>query len=69
MHHSLRRAIDAVGKVFGRARLPPSRCLDACTCFAAQRELRPPEMRMQKWAVALLLLAMTCGPFDVSAKD
>ena len=26
-------------------------------------------MRMQKWAVALLLLAMTCGPFDVSAKD
>src|SRR4051812_43850351 len=28
---------------FGRARLPPSRCLDACTYFAAQRELRPPD--------------------------
>jgi len=32
-------------RVGGKAKLPLSRYVDACTCFAAQRELRPPRIR------------------------
>src|SRR4051812_38975012 len=35
-------SVSVRGVPFGKARLPPSRCFDACTYFAAQRELRPP---------------------------
>ena len=42
------RTIDPGGASFGRVRLPPNRYFDACTYFAAQQELRPPEIRARK---------------------